>query len=317
MNPRLCTLVLVAACGGGSSDAPPDVLDELDAPIDGLTTHRFVVATMLVPTNNNQARDFALDLDGDGMIENQLGMVMGTLSGQGVETQAPVTSAIDRGTILMLPELRTDALTQSTLPATFTMFKGANPNPPACADAADTLCRKHLTGSAAFQIAADSAHDLPLSGAIVGGVFTGGPGHLQIITNMLGPTPIVFDLIGARVKLQMLSTGAIGSGVIAGGVKQTDLDTKIYPQFQMSATAAITRDCPTPATADCGCAVGSAGKTFVDLFDTTPKNCTVSVDEIKNNTLIQSLFAADLTVEGQAAVSIGIKIVGTGAKYTH
>ncbi len=56
-----------------------------------------------------------------------------------------------------------------------------------------------------------------------------------------------------------------------------------------------------------GCASGSTGKTILNLFDTTPKNCMVTVDEIKNNTLIQSLLAPDVKIDGKDALSLGIK----------
>lgn len=314
---RLVYISLLAACGGGSGSSPPDAAPiEIDAPMDGLTTHRYVVSALKVPTNNTQAREFGLDLDNNGVVDNQLGMVMGTLAGQGFDTQAQATTSVDRGTILMLPELRADAIAQSTLPATFTIFKGANPSPAACAGAADTTCRKHLTGTASFQIAADSAHDTPLTGSIVNSTLTAGPGHLQLITNMMGTTPITLDLIGARVKLTMLADGSIGGGIIAGGVKQTDLDAKVYPQMQMAMMASVAADCTTPTAADCGCKANSTGKTSLDLFDTTPKNCAITVDEIKNNTLIQSLFAPDVTLEGQQAVSIGVSVAAIAAKYT-
>jgi hypothetical protein len=195
------------------------------------------------------------------------------------------------------------------------MYKGADANPPPCAGPNDTTCRKHLTGTASFRVAPDSAKDTPLAGALVGGVFTGGPGRLQLITNVLGPTPIAFDLIGARVKITMLADGTIDTGIIGGGVKQTDLDTKVYPQLQMSVMASVTTDCPTPTAADCGCAAGSTGKSFIGLFDTMPKNCAISLEEIKNNTLLQSLFAPDVTIDGQAALSIGVKISATRAKF--
>lgn len=318
MKTPLIAFSFLAACGdGGSSspDAPVDV-PEIDAPMDGLATHRYIVSQLNVPTTNNQAREFGLDLNGDTAVDNQLGMILGTFAGQGFDTQGAATATIDRGTNLMLAELRADALTQSTLPSTFTIFKGANPSPPACADASDTTCRRHLTGTASFQVAADSAHDAPLTGAIVAGVFSGGPGHLQLVTTVMGTTPVALNLIGARVKLQMLTNGTIGSGVIAGGVTQSDLDTKVYPQLQMAAMMAVTSDCTNPAAADCGCAAGSQGKTFVNLYDTAPKNCAITVDEIKNNSLTMSLFAPDVMLEGQPALSLGLKISAVGAKIT-
>lgn len=319
MKMRSLVVTLLAACGGGGSSTPDAV--EIDAPVDappdGLTTHRYVVSQLNVPTNDHQAREFGLDLDGDLVVDNQLGMVMGTYAGQGIDTQGPTSAAVDRGSILMLGELRADALTQSVLPATFTVLRGTNPNPSACNGASDTTCRRHLTGAAMFDIAADSAHDTPLSGTITGGMYTGGPGHLQLVTHVLGAMPIALDLIGARVKLQMLAEGTIGSGVIAGGIKQSDLDTKVYPQMQMSAMVAVNKDCTNPTAADCGCAGGSTGKTFLGLYDTSPKNCTITVEEIKNNSLTQSLFAPDVMLEGQPALSIGVKIIAVGAKFTN
>ena len=62
-----------------------------------------------------------------------------------------------------------------------------------------------------------------------------------------------------------------------------------------------------PAAAGCGCMSGSTGKTILNLFDTMPKNCAVTVEEIKNNSLIQSLLAPDVTIDGKTALSLGIK----------
>ena len=282
--------------------------------MDGLVTHRYVVSQLRVPTTNNQAREFGLDLNGDAVVDNQMGMVIATLAGQGFMAQTATTASVDKGSILMLPELRSDSLTQSTLPATLAVFKGANPMPAACAGAADTTCKKHLTGTASFQIAADSSRDV-LTGAVVGGVFTAGPGHLRLIANIAGTNPVALDLVGARVKLTMLADGSIGSGILAGGITMADMNGKVYPEIQASAMAAVTRDCTNPAAADCGCGGSSEGKTWLGLLDTAPKNCAISVDEVKNNGLLQSLFAPDVTLEGQQALSIGVSISTVGAKF--
>ena len=59
-----------------------------------------------------------------------------------------------------------------------------------------------------------------------------------------------------------------------------------------------------------------AGKTILGLFDTTPKDCMVTVDEIKNNSLIVSLLSPDVTVDGKMALSLGIKATAVKATYT-
>jgi hypothetical protein len=316
----LAVVLLAAACGGGGNstvdaaiDAPPDV-PEIDAPMDGLATHRYVISALRVPANNNQAREYGLDLNSDLTVDNQMGMVIGTLVGQGFEIQPAVTSAIDKGTILMLAEVRADSLTQSTLPATVTLLKGANPTPAACAGAADTTCRKHLAGNASFMIATDSAHDTPLTGTVVGGQLIAGPGHVRLIANLFGAAPVELDLVGARMKLDPVTATGIAKGSIGGGITTAEMDAKIYPAFQASAMAAVTKDC-TGAGTDCGCAAGSTGRTWIQLLDTSPMNCAISVDEVKNSTLFQSLFAPDVTLEGQAAISIGLQITAVGAKF--
>jgi hypothetical protein len=316
----LAVMLLAAACGGSGNstvdaavDAPPDV-PEIDAPMDGLATYRFVVSALRVPANNNQAREYGLDLDNDLVVDNQMGMVLGTLAGQGFDAQPAVTSAIDKGTILMLPEVRADSLTQSIQPATIALFEGANPTPAACAGTADTTCRKHLAGNASFMIAADSAHDAPLTGTIVSGQLIAGPGHVRLIANLFGDAPLELDLVGARMKLDPVTATGIAKGSIGGGITTAEMDAKIYPAFQASAMAAVTKDC-TGSGPDCGCAPGSTGRTWISLLDTAPMNCAISVEEVKNNTLFQSLFAPDVTLEGQPAISIGLQITGVGAKF--
>jgi len=72
------TMVLslsLAACVGSD---PNDVV----GPFTG-ETRRFVVDSITVPRNNTEARELGGDLDGDGAVDNQLGMVIGTLSGMG------------------------------------------------------------------------------------------------------------------------------------------------------------------------------------------------------------------------------------------
>src|SRR5262245_4955588 len=57
---------------------------------------RFVIDSIAVPQNNSEARDFALDVDGRGGVDNQLGMVIGTLTNfDDITTHAPDMIASD------------------------------------------------------------------------------------------------------------------------------------------------------------------------------------------------------------------------------
>src|SRR5437016_1363033 len=83
---------------GGSNNGP--VIPE------GTHTH-FVANKVFVPTNNTQARDFGLDLNGDGTVDNQLGMVLGTLSGMGFDIQGTIDKAVAEGNVILLVDFQT------------------------------------------------------------------------------------------------------------------------------------------------------------------------------------------------------------------
>src|SRR5512141_324485 len=86
----------LAACGGGSDTITPE----------GAHYH-YVVNKALVPTNNNESREYGLDLNGDGTPDNQLGMVLGTLAGMGFDIQGTIDKAIANGSIILLVDFQT------------------------------------------------------------------------------------------------------------------------------------------------------------------------------------------------------------------
>ncbi|MGE5186314.1 MAG: hypothetical protein ACM31C_29870 [Acidobacteriota bacterium] len=52
---------------------------------------------------------------------------------------------------------------------------------------------------------------------------------------------------------------------------------------------------------------------LVALFDTSPKDCTISLTEVQNNSLIKSLLAPDVTIENQPALSFGMQVTAVPA----
>src|SRR3954470_17393578 len=68
----LVCLPILAAC---TSSPPPD------APFTG-TVSRYAIDRFDLPRNNNDARQLGDDLDGDRAIDNQVGVVIGTLASQ-------------------------------------------------------------------------------------------------------------------------------------------------------------------------------------------------------------------------------------------
>jgi len=324
---RALLLVLVA-CGSHPAKHADAMIDMRPPPPDAPPGYfYYVVDHENVPTNNTQARQYALDLNGDGTVDNQLGMVLGVFSSMGFDIQGTTSKAIDTGGILMLGDLYALDF-MNTTGSTFTVFDGANPSPAPCSSSSDTVCRHHLTGSGIFDVARTSPRDTPLAGVSVNGTFDEGPGHLPLQLALLDPTtPMHLSLIGARVRFDGVSAAGIASGILAGGVTQDDVNTRLIPYMQASFTLIVARDCcglttspggPTcnpNATPSCGCLDGSSGKTLLGLFDTSPKDCMITASEIQNNSLIMSLLAPDLMIEGQMALSIGVGFTAVAASY--
>src|SRR5437588_10867844 len=81
-----------AACGGGT--------DSGDCTASGGTNKaQYVTNTVTVP---QQRSDFAIDLNGDGRVDNQLGNIIGALEGQMLHVQDGVTQAVADGTLIVL-----------------------------------------------------------------------------------------------------------------------------------------------------------------------------------------------------------------------
>jgi hypothetical protein len=134
-------------------------------------------------------------------------------------------------------------------------------------------------------------------------------------TMVMGGSPLVLDLVGARVKMSMLGANGIGTGIIAGAITQSDINTKVYPQMQVSLAAQVAKDCTNTTPPQCGCAAGSTGLTILNLFDTAPKDCAVTLAEVQSNTLFQSLLAPDVTINGMPAISLGVKVTAVRAGF--
>lgn len=306
----------LAACGG----------DDGGTVIPEGMHYQYVAAKAFVPTNNNQAREYGLDIgspDGklDKTVDNQLGMVLGTLASMGFDIQGTIDKAVAEGSIILLVDFQTKDFTNTTA-AGLNVLLGANPMPAACMTGEEfcmtgqttncTGCSHHLQGTGSFSIAPGSPMDAGVAGKIINGTFNGGPGNVSLQIALGGTDAIQLDLIGARAKASGITDTAIDSVIIGGAVTQDDLNTKVIPAIASQIAPIITRDCTMPTMPPgCGCAANSTGKTILDLFDGditgTQKNCAVSVEEIKGNSLIQSLLAPDVKIDGKDALSIGIK----------
>lgn len=302
----LSTALSLTACGGGGSD---DITPE--GPV-----HSYVVSQVSVPTSTAMATEFGLDLDGNKVVDNALGMVLATLSGY-FNVQAAITGAVDAGDIVLLMDLQTKSYSSAgAVGLQVHLADTARVTPAPCTSTTDTVCRHHLDGTGTFFIAADSPTEALVTGKIAGGTFNGGPGTLSLQIALGGTDAVQLDLIGARAKATGMSDDKIESVTLAGALTQNDLNTKVLPAIRDQIVPVIADDCTMlTMPPDCGCPMGSTGKTILGLLDTTPKDCSVTLEEIQNAPLIKSLLAPDVTVNGQMALSLGLKVSAVKATF--
>jgi hypothetical protein len=273
----------------------------------------WVLDRQRLPAFVGQAAALGLDLDGDGKGDNQLGLAIATLLGQGFSGyQALVDVAVGNGTIMMLAEANVAGSV-----ATFTMFTGTNARPTPCLGSGGGNCRRHLAGTGIFDITTDSARDEPLVGSLVDGTLEAGPGRLRVLVVLMTGVPVELDLRGARVKLQMASPTGFAPSLIGGAIPMTQFD-RLYSALQHGAETSIAARCTNNIPPDCGCSpVGSdlMSRAYLNLFDTAPKDCMVSFEELKNSTLLQSLFVPDVMIDGQPAMSFGFSATAVKALF--
>jgi hypothetical protein len=329
-RPFLLAAVLAApmslvACGGNDTVIP-----------EGPHYH-YVASHVLVPSNNNESREYGLDLNGDGTVDNQLGNVISTLNGFGFDIQSTIDKAVFGGNLSLLADFQTKDFTTSSA-AGIQVFLGANPMPAACnggemvtcttaKPAVCTGCQHQFDGTATFDIAPGSPTNAALGGHIVGGTFQGGPGDLALQIALSGSTPVELDLIGARAKASSISDTGIGSfanGTVSGGIvfagalSKDDIHNKVIPAVTVTLQATIAKDCTGvggPPT--CGCADSSSGGAqILSFLDKSPVDCMVTADEIEGNMIVSSLLAPDVVINGTMALSLGIKAVAVKATYT-
>lgn len=316
------------ACGGdddgsgGAADAAAS--DGATAPTDaGILgqgeSRTYVVDSVNVPIDAEEAEAFGFDLDGDDMVDNQLGSVMTALtqSAGNLDLQGMTDEQVDRGGILLLVDLRATALTDADS-ASVSIYRGENPDPEPCTDVEDLLsCRQHLNGEGTFDaVANQSPAGHTVRGDVEGGVFTGGPGNLVVQFAFFGGV-VTVPLIEARARLTGLGEDELGNSAIGGAVTDDEVQATVIPTMHEGIVASIAVDC-TGIGEECGCEPDSTGRTLVDIFD-EDDDCEVTLTEVRENNLIEALLGPDVDTDGDDeldALSVGFGVTAVAGAFT-
>lgn len=323
----IVTTGLVACGGDDGTDVPP---------IEG-TDNPYVVSKIALPASATEATSLGLDIDGvagdsNNGIDNQLGTFLGSLRGiaPGLNLSMSLDTAVDEGSVALLANIKATALDNAANSGMWVYIAdtaAGKITPAPCVDANDTVCRHHLDGTGMFEVKAGTATDTKLAGTIMAGTFKGGPGviNLQLSLNA-GSAPIDLPLQQAKAEIKVTATGFGTGSKLGGGIKQTDIESKIHPAIESIVDDLVARDCTgTPMTPpNCGCTAGSTGLSVLGFLDTAPKDCAVSLAEVTTtlNSLLTTdmdLFKADGTLgtDGVSdSVSLGIGVQAVKGTYT-
>lgn len=306
------------ACGGSGDDDDDDTVN------DAGTNHTFVASALDLPENAAEAMALGLDIDekaNDG-VDNQLGMVLGSIGALAPELdlQMSIDTEIAEGGVILLANLKATAL-DNAKGVGFYVYLGANPNPPACQDANDTVCGRHLAGGASFEIASGSPTDAVLVGRVVNGKFNGGPGNVTLQISLGGGTPINLPLKKAKAELLGVSAEGWTSGKIGGAITQDDINTEVVPAIGTTVRNSFDETCMTAAEGgtapNCGCEAGGTGETLKGLFDKTPNDCTITDAEVM--AVVSGFLTPDVDLDGDGtndALSLGIGVDSATAMFT-
>jgi len=284
-----------AACGGGT--------DSGDCTASGGTNKaQYVTNAVMVP---QQRSDYAIDLNGDGRVDNQLGNIIGALEGQMLHVQDGVNAATTDGTLIVLmTETSSDAAFQSDSCATAQVQVG------------QTQAMPDYSGSGHFTV--DSGQQGgTFNGPIKLGKFSSAPPATTThpievdikLPLVSGADPVTLKVNGAHLQFTRGADGKITGGQLNGAIKNSDVQTQIIPNVAALLTKKIKDDSTPPnmlssgdmqilsifdngGKADAACTAGTCKNP--DGTCATKGDNKIDICEVSTAGLIQNVLAPDV-----------------------
>jgi len=283
------------ACGGGT--------DSGDCTASGGTNKaQYVTNAVMVP---QQRSDYAIDLNGDGRVDNQLGNIIGALEGQMLHVQDGVNAAVTDGTlIVLLTETSTDAAYQSDACATAQVQVG------------QTVAMPDYSGAGHFTV--DSGQQGgTFNGPIKLGKFASAPPATTTkpievdikLPLVSGADPVTLKVNGAHLQFTRGADGKITGGQLNGAIRNSDVQTQIIPNVAALLTKKIKDDSTPPnmlssgdmqilsifdngGKADAACTAGTCKNP--DGSCATKGDNKIDICEVSTAGLIQNVLAPDV-----------------------
>ena len=243
----------------------------------------YLVDSLVLPQSNSE---YAIDVDGNGSVDNNLGSIVGALNGSGsLDWQASVSAAVASGSIVNLVRLQSTDANFANDPAAQAAWCTGLPTPtPPLFDGTDN-------------VACDTMSDTFIA-ALSGGNFVSAapattPNPIALELRLaLGTSTFTLPVWNARLSFTTDGSGHLQTGQINGSVPHTNFEFEFSQAWASSCNASIQSN---PASDN--------AKACINLFD---GGCTgfpayagdgqIEVCEVQENSLIQALLAPDVQV---------------------
>jgi hypothetical protein len=261
---------------------------------DGGTLPLALQAVLNTITMPLSSAEYAIDLDNNGTLDNQVGLMLGALMAVNpkLDLQKDLDLQMSQGKILSLHEVFAASLTDAST-ALAQVHMGQDP---------DGDPSNNFTGSATLGVLATGTS---LPGKIAGGQLRLGPGSLTSPV-IIGATHIVITLKAAVMQADISATG-MTKGTIAGAIPMADVSSKLIPALAKE----IDRQYKDPKITPDG------KKLLHDVFDLN-KDGTISAQEFGDNPIISvALKTPDVDSDGDKlkdAMSIGFGFTAVTCK---
>jgi len=269
------------------SDAPRVTLPDVTLATGMM--YPFVFSKIVLPRSNGQ---FAIDLNGDGQPDNQLGTVVNALAGYS-NPQAAADDGIARGATLELIGVQTADLQNSTM-------VGATLQP------AKSMAGPDFSGQGMFTVDPAQAA-AQLFGRLSAGVLrTNDPATTMHpvstvvrVELAVGVDPVALKLNGAHVQAQVqaaVSSTGLTQGELHGSVLKADFDNAMIPATAKLLTLQVQTNPLSTTTFLVETVFDIGGCNNPDGSPAMAGDNRIDLCEVAQNAQIQSLFAPDVQI---------------------
>lgn len=225
---------------------------------------KYVVNALTVPM---QKADFAMDLNGDNKLDNQLGNIIGALTAQNLDVQMGVNDAITAGSVVLLLDQTAANLTNDSC-SQVTAAVGNKPQNPPKYDGTDTFTVNTQIGGGNFKGGISNGF-YNSNSPVVATAQTETQLTIQLPL-VAGATPINLTVHGGHLQFGSSGGAMLTKGQINGAIKNDDVQNSIIPSVAGILTDKV---CPEPGRSMnppvcMGTGMASTNQQILDIFDT-------------------------------------------------